>query len=128
MKRLIKKAALFLVLYMARRRYSKAVRIAETNYKKRRTMWYVVLSPVDNVRLVVLDRKNYRKIRVRNGLSMYDREKYGMAAVKCGCFYHTADAGGCRRMSDAETDARRLAYLRYSVISAGLGGVLSRRQ
>lgn len=127
MRRFFKRMALALVLYMAKRRYSKAVRIAEDNHKKRKTTWYVVLSPTDNLRLVVLDRKNYRKIRIRNSLSMHDREKYGMDSLKRGCFYHTADAGGGRKLSPMETEARRMAYLRHSVLIAGLGAFLRRQ-
>lgn len=114
MKRLIRKIARLLAVAYANRQYRKAVRIADGKYREMKQLYYVVISPVDSRRLIVTDRKTFRRIMADAGM------KDSILSVRDGSFYHTADRGGKNALTSAETEARRRAFVNHIIYRAGL--------
>lgn len=110
----------FFTVAYARRQYYKAKRVADEQAAKTGKTWYVCLSPFDNRKLQVIDRKAFRKFKskyvdsvvrayTKAGLIIsYDKiSPTTMEDVKRGCFYSTA-------ITDAkETELRRKAFIQW---------------
>lgn len=119
-KKLIAKIRNFFTVAFARRQYYKAKQVADKQAAKTGKAWYVCLSPFDDKKLRVIDRKAFRRFKSRyidSVIRAYTRagliisvDKISpttMEDVKRGCFYSTA-------ITDAkEIELRRKAFIEW---------------
>jgi hypothetical protein len=119
-KKLIAKIRDFFTVAFARRQYYKAKQVADKQAAKTGKAWYVCLSPFDDKKLRVIDRKAFRRFKSRyidSVIRAYTRagliisvDKISpttMEDVKRGCFYSTA-------ITDAkEIEMRRKAFIEW---------------
>lgn len=117
MKKIFKKIARFFVLLYARRQYNKAIMIADVEHDKKKKTFYVTLAPYNNHRLIIIDRKTFRKIK--RDLKIYDKRQ-GMIYLKDGCFYHTPDANETKQLSKQNIEIRKIAFYNLILGNAGL--------
>lgn len=119
MKKLFKKIARMLVIFLANRNYDKAVRLANNLYQKDNKQRFVAFSPENNNKLLVFNRKEFRQIKTR--LKMYRfRSGVDVASMKAGAFYYTPDGSGQNGLNLKGMEARRRAYVRHLLASAKL--------
>ena len=120
LKRIIARIREFFTVAFARRQYYKAKAVADKQSAKDGKAWYVCLSPFDDKRLQVIDRKAFRRFKSRyvdSVIRAYTRAGLiisvdhitptTMEDVKRGCFYSTA-------LTNAnEIEMRRKAFVEW---------------
>ena len=110
----------FFTVAFARRQYYKSKQVADKQAATTGKAWYVCLSPFDDKRLQVIDRKAFRRFKTkyvsaviraytRAGLiiSVDKISPTTMEDVKRGCFYSTAITNA------AEIEMRRKAFIEW---------------
>ena len=115
MKKFFRRMAAYVVTIYANRIYRKAVKIADQRHEKEKEMIYVASSLSDVRVLTTYNRKQFRQIKNRLFIP-----KHHICNLKSGAWYHTADRGCIRGLSDAEKEARRLAFIKHVLYRAGL--------
>lgn len=86
--------------------YRYAVKKADIAHENNRVRYYVLPNARGKVRLIVTDRQNFRRLRLKH----YIGENVKMAEVQMSCFYYTADASGKGAISDEMKSLRLMKY------------------
>lgn len=115
MKKFFRRIAAFVVTVYANRIYRNAVKVADARHEKEKEMIYVASSLADVRVLTTYNRKQFRLMKNRLFIP-----KHYICNLKAGAWYHTADRGCIRGLSDKEKDARRLAFVKHVLDRAGL--------
>ena len=115
MKKFFRKIAKYVVTVYANRIYRKGVKIADQRHKVEKEMIYMASSMVDVSRLVTLNRRQFRFMKRKLFIP-----KHFICNLKDGAWYHTADRGGQRGLTEQEKEIRRLAFVRHILHRAGL--------
>lgn len=115
MKKFFKKLAAYVVTIYANRIYRKAVKVADQRHEKEKEMIYVASSLSDVRVLTTYNRKQFREMKNRLFIP-----KHHICHLKAGAWYHTADRGCIRGLSEAEKEVRRLAFVKHVLDRAGL--------
>lgn len=116
-KDLFRRLAIVLVTWQSNRWYNKAVKVAEERHRLEKTRIYVAEDLLKENRLYTYDRKQFRRIKE---IMKIRTSRYSVVLLKDGAYYYTADGGGNGKMSRADREARRLAFIRMNLIRARL--------
>ena len=115
MKKFFRRIAGYIVTIYANRIYRKAVKQADKIHEERGEMIYVASSIEDVRELVIYNRYKFRKMKHRLFIP-----KFYISNLRSGAWYPTADRGGKNGLSEAEKEARRLAFVNHVLHRAKL--------
>lgn len=87
--------------------YRYAVRKADKAHLQDRTRFYVMPNAKGKIRLIVTDRKNFRRLRMKH----YVNNAMMMDDVMSRCFYYTPDASGKGAITDTVRTAKFYMYM-----------------
>lgn len=104
-----KKIARLCVGAYAKNLFNKAIEVAESKYKERPDMYYVINDPNNPKKLVVINNAQFRTIRHIMGIPS---KELTMQTLKNTCWYHTKNLVGKDALSPRDITIRKLAFLR----------------
>ena len=115
MKKFFRRIAGYIVTVYANRIYRKAVKEADRVHAERGEMIYVASSIEDVKELVIYNRYKFRQMKNRLFIP-----KLYISNLKDGAWYYTADRSGKNGLTEAEKEARRLAFVNHVLHRAKL--------
>ena len=94
--------------YRAKLNLQRAIVMAENAHRQTGKRFYVM--PGENRKLIVMDRNNFRRLRMKHYIPS---DKNMLDAINV-CFYYTADGSGTG-ISDSEREYKKDMYYRFAV-------------
>ena len=94
------------VKFYAFLQYRRAVQMADKAHEENGARFYVMPNARGKIRLIVTDRKNFRRLRMKH----YIDSNVKMEDVLQHCFYYTPYASGDGAITEAETSAKLARY------------------